>query len=118
VDRQVQLTVKGQTTNLLLSLQTTAPPGTLYSSEGIGMGKPPTFLIQPVLYDSGLLRASSDLSRVKVKRRDAATGQTYERVFDGATGQTYELVFDCSGQWPGPDFWLENGDAIEVPEKP
>jgi len=106
VERQVQLTVKGQTTNLLLSLQTTAPPGFLHSREGLGAGTAPTFLLQPVLYGSGLLRASSDLSRVKVKRRDAATGQVYE------------LVFDCSGERPGPDFWLQNGDAIEVPEKP
>jgi ankyrin repeat protein len=107
VDRHVQLTVKGQTTNLLLSLQTTEPPGTVSSSEGIRTGKPPAFLLLPVLYGSGLLRASSDLSRVQVKRRDAATGQSYE------------LVLDCSGQpWPGPDLWLRNGDEISVPEKP
>ena len=97
--RQVQLTVKGQTTNLLLSLQTAGPPGSFTFP-------PPDFLLWPVIDRSGLLRASSDLSRVTVKRRDAATGQAYE------------LVFDCSGLWPGPAFWLENGDAIEVPEKP
>ena len=107
VDRHVQLTVKGQTTNLLLSLQTTAPPWARdRRGSMIGPVTPPTFLLQPVLYGSGLLRASSDLSRVKVKRRDAATGQIYE------------LLFDCSGERPGPDFWLQNGDAIEVPEKP
>ena len=61
VDCHVQLTVKGQTTNLLLSLQTTEPPGTLSSSEAIRTGKPPTFFLLPVLYGSGLLRASSDL---------------------------------------------------------
>jgi len=108
VDRQVQLTVKGQTTNLPLSLQTTAPPAPGYhEAPARTLGTPPSFALLPVLQSSGLLRASSDLSRVKVKRRE------------GATGQAYELVFDCSnGSGPGPDFWLRNGDAIEVPEKP
>jgi len=106
VERQVQLTVKGQTTNLLLSLQTTQPPGPVHDVNA-PKARPPSFALLPVLQSSGLLRASSDLSRVKVKRRDAATGQVYE------------LVFDCSAaSGPGPDFWLRNGDAIEVPEKP
>ncbi len=105
VDRQVQLTVKGQTTNLLLSLRTTAVPVSVYGGDSRVATPSPSFILLPVLQSSGLLRASSDLSRVKVKRRDAATGQVYE------------LVFDCSNG-SGPDFWLRNGDAIEVPEKP
>jgi len=106
LDRQVQLTVKGQSTNLLLTLQTTQPPRPVRDVNA-PTATPPSFALLPVLQSSGLLRASSDLSRVKVKRRDAATGQVYE------------LVFDCSnGPGPGPDFWLRNGDAIEVPEKP
>jgi cytohesin len=113
LDRQVRLTVKGQTTNLLLSLQTGPPPagsppaGVQILDVNAPNATPPSFALLPVLQSSGLLRASSDLSRVKVKRRDAATGQAYE------------LVFDCSnGSGPGPGFWLQNGDAIEVPEKP
>jgi hypothetical protein len=106
LDRQVQLTIKGQTTNLLLSLRTAQPPGPVRDVNA-PTATPPSFALAPVLQNSGLLRASSDLSRVKVKRRDAATGQVYE------------LVFDCSnGPGPGPDLWLRNGDAIEVPEKP
>jgi len=106
LDRQVQLTVKGQTTNLLLKLQTTQPASATRHSPGRVWGSCPVFTLLPVLQSSGLLRASSDLSRVAVKRRDATTGQLYE------------LVFDCSGPAQAPDFWLREGDAIEVPDKP
>ena len=106
LDRQVQLTVKGQTTNLLLKLQTTAPASATFHSPGSVWGNAPAFTLLPVLQSSGLLRASSDLSRVVVKRRDATTGQLYE------------LVFACSGPGLAPDFWLREGDAIEVPDKP
>ena len=65
----------------------------------------PQFSLLPVLVQSGLLRASSDLTRVKVSRRDSATGQQYE------------LILDCSKPQTPPDFWLRDGDVIEVPEK-
>jgi hypothetical protein len=52
------------------------------------------------------LLASSDLSRVKVTRRDPASGQKRE------------LLLDCSDGKPAPPFWLRDGDTIEVPEKP
>jgi hypothetical protein len=45
-----------------------------------------------------LLLASSDLGHVKVTR------------------QGHSWVLDCSGD--APYFWLQNGDVIEVPEKP
>jgi ankyrin repeat protein len=107
VDRHVQLTVKGQTTNLLLRLQTGPPDVTEHGSDGTRLATPPSFSLLPMLHSSGLLRASSDLSRVRVKRRDATTGQVYE------------LVFDCLNRsGPSPRFWLRNDDAIEVPEKP
>ncbi len=50
------------------------------------------------------LFSSSDLGRVKVTRRDAKTGKKQE------------WVVDCSGG-NSPDFWLRDGDVIEVPEK-
>jgi ankyrin repeat protein len=54
------------------------------------------------------LTSSSDLSRVKVTRRDPKTGKTEE------------WILDCSNRNnPGtPDLWLRGGDVIEVPGKP
>jgi hypothetical protein len=54
-----------------------------------------------------VLRSSSDLSRVKVARRNAATGQARE------------FTVDLSKIPPLPsDVWLNDGDVIEVPDKP
>ncbi len=63
-----------------------------------------SFMVRSVLDQSKLIRFSSDLSRVKVTRRDAATGKTQS------------WVLDCSGG-NLPDLWLRDGDVIEVPEK-
>jgi hypothetical protein len=107
LQRQVSLTVKGQTTNLVLALFNL--PQTAYGQTLIFPGSGgviiPQFSLLPVLNNSGLLRASSDLSRVKVSRRDAATGQRYG------------LVIDCSNPSRPPDLWLRDGDKIEVPER-
>ena len=97
--RQIQLTVKGQSTNLTLV------PNTLFLRSFMGPANQATFWIRPVLRNSGLMLASSDLSRVKVTRRDPATGQ--ER----------QWVLDCLDGSPAPAFWLRDGDKIEVPEK-
>ena len=61
-------------------------------------------MLRSVLDQSKLIRFSSDLSRVKVTRRDPATSKTRD------------WVLDCSGG-NAPDFWLRDGDVIEVPEK-
>lgn len=50
------------------------------------------------------LRSSSDLSRVKVTRRDAKSGKSVVLTVD-ATDQNVGL-------------WLQDGDVIEVPDKP
>jgi ankyrin repeat protein len=102
--RGVALTVKGQTTNLVLLPQTSRPGPTTFGAYGRIEANVPQFSLWPVLIQSGFLRASSDLSRVRVRRRDPQTGQAYE------------LVFDCAKA--PPDFWLREGDAIDVPEKP
>ena len=65
----------------------------------------PSFMVLAVLNQSNLLRASSDLSRVKVTRRNSATGKTLE------------WILDCSNANNAPDLWLCDGDVIEVPEK-
>jgi hypothetical protein len=62
--------------------------------------------IKPALRQSNLLLASSDQSRIKVTRRDQATGEKRE------------WVLDCSDGKPAPAFWLRDSDVIEVPEKP
>ncbi len=105
LSRQVQLTVKGQTTNLVLVPQVFDPLRSFVQSTPSTERAVPQFCLVPVLNNSGLLRASSDLSRVKVSRRDPATGQSYD------------LVVDCSQYMSPPDLWLRNGDKIEVPEK-
>jgi ankyrin repeat protein len=108
LNRHVQLTIKGGTTNLALTLQTHTPGRASLSPVGfVYLGDPlPTFSLLPFLQSSGLLRASSDLSRVKVRR------------LDPATGQNLEWLFDCATPNAVPTFWLRDGDAVEVPEKP
>ena len=64
-----------------------------------------SFMLRSVLDRSKLVRFSSDLTRVKVTRRDGATGQPRER------------VLDCSNANNAPDLWLRDGDVIEVPDK-
>jgi hypothetical protein len=49
--------------------------------------------------------SSSDLSHVKVTRRDPVTGKKSE------------WILDCSNSPSSPDLWLRDGDVIEVPEK-
>ncbi len=105
LSRQVQLTVKGQTTNLVLVPQVFDPLRSFVQSTPSTERAVPQFCLVPVLNNSGLLRASSDLSRVKVSRHDPATGQSYN------------LVVDCSQYMSPPDLWLRDGDKIEVPEK-
>lgn len=76
-----------------------------------------------------VLLLSSDLSRVKVTRRDAKTGKSREWMVDcsdwpassggrvvGNSSGNAEILRDSSH--PSSDLWLRNGDVIEVPEKP
>jgi hypothetical protein len=63
-----------------------------------------SFMLRSVLDQSKLIRFSSDLTRVKVTRQDPATGKKQQ------------WVVNCSDKSP-PDFWVRDGDVIEVPEK-
>jgi hypothetical protein len=105
--REIQVTVKGRTTKLTLSpdITITTFPTANSTTATISIGTKVPFWIAPALRGSNLLLASSDTSRIKVTRRDAATGQTRE------------WILDCSPGKPAPAFWLRNGDAIDVPEK-
>ena len=102
ITRTVRLTVKGQTTDLPLQMPL---PDNRSGAPGLIAGSAPRFCLLPALDNSGLLRTSSDLSRVKVTRHNATTGENWER------------TFDCSAA-PYPDLWLRDGDVIEVPDKP
>jgi len=109
LNRHAQLAIKGQTNNLALAIVTRAPapgaPSAMYTADGVRLS-PPSFSLLAVLQTSGLLRTSSDLSRVIVRRRDAATGQSSEQ------------SFNCADPGAAPTFWLRDGDMVEVPEKP
>ena len=66
-------------------------------------------LIGWVLSDTGaqkVLESSSDLSQVKITRRDSTTGKTLS------------WILDCSNFEKAPPFRVEDGDVIEVPQKP
>jgi hypothetical protein len=113
--RKVEIIVKGQTTNVTLAPKITGLEGGQEGANPVLRGRliefEPTiwhstpFWLKPVLLQSKLVLVSSDLARVKVTRRDPATGQQRE------------WVVDCSETSPAPDFWLQDGDRVEVPEK-
>jgi hypothetical protein len=63
------------------------------------------FWLKPVLLDSKLVLASSDLSRVKVTRQDPKTRKKHE------------WTVDCRESAPAPDLWLLDGDIIDVPDR-
>ncbi len=81
-----------------------------------------------------LLLASSDLSRVKVTRRDPRSGQSRKWILDcSPPSSSANAASPLSYQWyagsvnlnlggnsapPSSSLWLRNGDVIEVPEKP
>jgi ankyrin repeat protein len=103
--RQVQLTVKDQTTNFVLMPKTVTGSTTTFGAYGRIIWEAPQFTLSPVLNKTGLLRTSSDLSHVKVIRRDPVTGKQRE------------WILDCSNPQSSPALWLRDGDVIEVPEK-
>jgi ankyrin repeat protein/N-acetylneuraminic acid mutarotase len=117
--RKVEIVVKGETTTVTLAPKITGLEGGQEGASPISPSSFPgrvtfepliyaqtPFWIRPVLLQSKLVLISSDLARVKVIRRDAATGKTRE------------WVVDCSkGGESTPDLWLQDGDRIEVPEK-
>ena len=102
--RKVTLVVKGQ--SLTLDVEGPTPTGyagatpNAYLSKALGL---PKF--------QGLLRSSSDLSRVTVKRsasKFSSAGEFHEDV----------LRFWNNKDQVSNDLWLREGDVIEVPDKP
>jgi ankyrin repeat protein len=58
-----------------------------------------------------VLRSSSDMSRLKIKRTDPTTKKTAEIATDAQ-------VFMAGKKPIAEDVWLRDGDVIEVPDKP
>ena len=98
--RKLTISVKDQTVPLTLYPSLVVEGGKL---TGLADNRP--FMLMKVLEESKVLRSSSDLSRVKITRRFAASGQQQS------------WVIDCSGG-RFPDLWLRDGDVIEVPDRP
>ena len=95
----VSVRIKGRTETI-----TRKPGGTQVSLPGgVSTTGLRSFMIAPLLVDSKLLLSSSDLSRIKVIRKDA--------------GLEKELVVDCSNDAHPPSVWIRDGDIIEVPDK-
>jgi ankyrin repeat protein/tetratricopeptide (TPR) repeat protein len=102
LSRRVTIVIKGTETTVTL-----APDIVLDERTGqvLQITSQKSFLLLPVLHESKLLLASSDMSRVRVTRTNPVTG-----------GKEV-LTLDCSDKNQPPDFWLRDGDYIEVPEK-
>ncbi len=92
--RKVIITVKGEATPVNLSVKSSGRMRQQYP-----------FTLPGALTQSGLVRASSDLSRVVVRRRDPATGEIAE------------AIFDCRSGGDGSQVWLQEGDEIVVPDQ-
>ena len=114
--REVEIMVKGETTTLTLVLpnlqQNPQPvPGGVILG-GIGDQESwkniRSFRLKEVINSANVVRISSDLSRVKVKRMDTKTGQVQELMFD---------LSDAAPSDARTDLWLRDGDVIELPEK-
>ena len=95
LERRVKLLVRGQTRELLLKPNLISDRSLYCFYLNAALQRPEAQSILP---------SSSDLSRVKVTRRDAS-------------GKTQSWVLDCSNPNNAPDLWLRDGDVIEVPEK-
>jgi hypothetical protein len=108
LSREVQVIIKGRGNKLTVGPRFifSRVSGIPLSPASINIGLKAPVWLKPALRQSNLLLASSDLSRVKVTRKDSGTGQKRE------------WVLDCSDGKPAPALWLRDGDVIEVPEKP
>jgi len=107
LERTVKVTVKRQMKQLPLKVEPKEVARAAFPGGGRGgySISSPDFWLSPVLRNSGLLLTSSDLSRVKVKR------------VDPATGDRREWVVDLDRLSAPNDLWLRDGDLVEVPEK-
>ncbi len=118
--------VKGATNEVRLSshaanLFQVTPPRTPSFTGGVPVGQPrqseqgrpivlQTFRLKEVVYGSGLLRASSDVTRVRVTR--AAKVWTINLQTVAFRNERSSAMLPAEH-----DLWLRDGDVIEIPEK-
>ncbi|MDB6063834.1 MAG: Ankyrin repeat-like protein [Pedosphaera sp.] len=117
VERTVDFSVKGEITKVTLvpNLPTfsgriapfTNQPRSLFSpvSEGSPVTRLTTFWLNGVVPGAHVILASSDLTRVKVKR------------VDPSTRKAEEMIFNLEQKNSNSNLWLRDGDVIEIPEK-
>ncbi len=129
VARTVAITVKGETTNITIwpplphSFSTLVngddgyytPALRLAEQTGFSANKPGTiissFRLDTILHISRVLRASSDTTRIKVKRLNPSSNKIQEMIFNLADN------YPNNSYWEGNDLWLRDGDIIEIPER-
>ncbi len=133
--RKVEIIVNGFTNTVILSLGLLSADSVAQSAQAKWGELPHAivrshFWLQQVVNESDVVRTSSDLTRVKVRRTDSATNQPEEATFDleqvnsnnGADNGHVQVgrgaTFDPEPHIPSNDLWLRNGDVIEIPEKP
>ena len=85
--RHIDLIVNGQTNPITLAPGIHIPEG-VHASFSLYIDSRTSFWLKPVLLHSKVVLASSDLSRVKVSRRDPKTGQTLQWIFDCSNPQS------------------------------
>jgi ankyrin repeat protein len=118
--REVQIIVKGKTNLVSLSPSimigsapsiafNTMPTLVPYAVGDSSVPQPKknlaTFALYEVVFGADVLRASSDITRISVKR--ASPGQPNSR----------EWTFNLEKRDPANTFLLQDGDRIEIPEK-
>jgi ankyrin repeat protein len=113
--REVEIIIKGESRKVTLkpSFKDLRNPSPMFP--GVPQPSPAdarpielnVFRLNEVVRQSGLLRVSSDLSRVRVSRTDPVTKRPIQWVVDLRPDRPYQS---------STDLWLRSGDVIEVPE--
>jgi hypothetical protein len=102
--RTVSISVKGEATPILLAPKLRNVVSTTDEDLWVVWGL--DYSLNDVISLSGLLRTSSDKTRVKVTRINPVTQKSEEQVFNLENPDSQNQL------------WLRDGDRIEIPEKP
>jgi ankyrin repeat protein len=130
--RTVHIVVKGETNDIRLlsdsgTFQPFARPPMPAFTGGVPTGQLQTervktvelrsFRLKEVVLGSGLLRASSDMTRVHIRRgeREWLVNLNEQAFRSGPIAYTGNSGVATPS--PGHDLWLRDGDVIEIPEK-
>lgn len=105
VSRNINVVLKGTNTQLKLAPELTVTDMFVEGGKRYFRLLSASFMIRSALDQLKLIRFSSDLAHVKVKRHDADTGKDLE------------WTLDCSDQNHAPAFWLRDGDTVEIPDR-